>query len=215
MSTDSSQVMRVLDRCLDTAGPDSSTVPGVAAAAAKAKTDPDMHEAISLLLAAEGETTSWDCARHIMAAAREAESGNCRSSLAERCDSADPGIVVLSSRAHQFISAAGEVESGNCRPSLAERCDSVGPAIVVLNSCMAASRATSEADCRTAVTLAGMLLAAIVLERSSFGTDQSRQLRNWAAHGDIATARTLWRRLPGRQPVARQQSGPDSNGTSR
>lgn len=43
MITESSQVMRVLDRCLDTAGPGSGTEPGVVAAAARAKADPHMH----------------------------------------------------------------------------------------------------------------------------------------------------------------------------
>jgi hypothetical protein len=40
MSTDSTQVMRVLDRCLDTAPTGSDTVPGMTAAATVAKADP-------------------------------------------------------------------------------------------------------------------------------------------------------------------------------
>lgn len=90
MSTDSTQVMRVLDRCLDTAGSDSGTVPGVAAAAARAKADPDMHHAITLLLAAVNTTSSWDCWRRALAAAREAQSGNYTCSLTERCDRDSP-----------------------------------------------------------------------------------------------------------------------------
>ncbi len=177
MTTDSSQVLRVLDRCLDTAASDSDTVPGVAAAAAKAKTDPDMHQAISLLLAAEHGTPSWECAHHVMAAAQDAESGNCACSLAEHCDSA-------------------------------------APALVVLNSCNAASRATSGADRGTALALAGMVLAAILLERSSLGTDRSRRLRNLVAHSDVAAALTLWRDLADHQPEARRRSGSRPPGTS-
>jgi DNA-binding CsgD family transcriptional regulator len=90
MSTDSTQVMRVLDRCLDTAGSGSGTVPGVAAAAAKARTDPEMHNAISLILAAGNVTTrSRECWRLALAAVREAGSGEYPCSLAERCDGND------------------------------------------------------------------------------------------------------------------------------
>lgn len=82
--------MRVLDRCLDTAGPGTGTDPGVAAAAARAKADPGMHDAISLLLAEEQETTSWQRWRRVLAAVRKNESGDCLLSLTERCDNAEP-----------------------------------------------------------------------------------------------------------------------------
>jgi hypothetical protein len=59
MSTDSTQVMRVPDRCLHTARSGSDTVPGVAAAATFAKADPDLHQALAQLLDAEDETLSW------------------------------------------------------------------------------------------------------------------------------------------------------------
>lgn len=71
MTTDSSQVMRVLDRCLATARSGSERLPGVAAAAARAKRDPDMHTAISLLLGADDAAMSWETWRRAVAAARE------------------------------------------------------------------------------------------------------------------------------------------------
>jgi hypothetical protein len=84
MSTDSTQVMRVLDRCLDTAPSSGGTAPGVAAAATFAKADPDLHKAIAQLLDTEDGTFSWDCWSTVMAAVREAESGNFAS--IERCE---------------------------------------------------------------------------------------------------------------------------------
>jgi hypothetical protein len=211
MTTDSSQVMRVLDRCLDTAGPGSSTVPGVAAAAARAKTDLHMHLAISLLLAAEGGTTSWECAHHIMAAARESESGDRTSPPAGHCDSAAPGNFLMF---HRCEMAAGEAESGDRTSPPAGHCDSAAPAMLMFHRCEAASRAAGGADRRTALALAGVLLAAIVVERSSLGTARSRQLRNLVAHGDVAAARTLWRNLADCQPGAGRQSGSRPPGIS-
>lgn len=88
MSTDSAQVMRVLDRCVDTARSGSGTVPGVAAAAALAKADPDLHDAISRLLTAQDATSSWECWSGAMAATREAQSGNF--ARLERCGKTTP-----------------------------------------------------------------------------------------------------------------------------
>jgi hypothetical protein len=76
MTTDSSQIMRVLDRCLHDAGADSDNAPEVAAAAARAKADPGMHDAISLLLAEEHEASSWECWRRALATAREYKPGD-------------------------------------------------------------------------------------------------------------------------------------------
>ena len=84
MSTDGTQVTRVLDRCLATAPPSSDTVPGVAAAATFAKADPDLHKAIAQLMDAEDETFSVECLTAAMAAVREAEPGNF--AAIERCE---------------------------------------------------------------------------------------------------------------------------------
>jgi hypothetical protein len=46
-----------------------------------------------------------------------------------------------------------------------------------------------------------------MLEQSSFGTDHSRQLRNMAAHSDVAAARTLWRNMVAHRPQSRQLRG--------
>jgi len=154
MNTDSTQIMRVLDRCLDTARSGSNTAPGMAAAAACAKTDPELHHAISLLLAQENKTGSQECWTRAMATIRNAEPG---SSPCSRSDRRDPITRILS-------------------------------------ICKTASRATGEADHQTATALAEMLLAAIMLETSSLGTNNARQLRNRAAHSDIAAARALSRR---------------------
>jgi hypothetical protein len=43
--------------------------------------------------------------------------------------------------------------------------------------------------------LAQTLLAAVMLEMSSLGTDRSRELRNRAVHGDVAAVRVWSRRL--------------------
>jgi hypothetical protein len=151
--------MRVLDRCLDIAGPDSSTVPGVAAAAAQARTDPDMHRAISVLLAVEGESEAavLKHMRLIMTVATHADADHIR--------------------------------------SIAELRDLESPAIQVFSSCQAASRAADASEPRTAVVLAGMLLAAVVVEKSSLGGGQCRQMRNRVVHGDVTAALSTWRGL--------------------
>lgn len=173
MTTDSSQVMLVLDRCLDIAWTDSDTGPKVAAAAARAKADPGMHEAISQLLAAEPEASSWACWRDALATAREYK----------------PGSLVRRSRIH--------------------RCDDDGPISQVFSSCVAASGAPGEPDSwNAAITLTELFLGIVMLERTSFGTDQSRQLRNQAAHGDVAAALTQWRNLTDSPPETRHRRKP-------
>jgi hypothetical protein len=98
MTTDSSQVMQVLDRCLDVAGTDSNAAPKVAAAAARAKADPDMHDAISVLLAEEPGTTTWECWRRALAVARQAEPGDNLALYCGEChDSVSPVRQVFSS----------------------------------------------------------------------------------------------------------------------
>jgi len=77
MSTDTAQVMRVVDRCLDTARVSSGTSPEMAAAAARAKADPQMHQAIAALLATTAIST-WTCWQHAMTAAREARTAGSR-----------------------------------------------------------------------------------------------------------------------------------------
>ncbi len=121
MSTDSTQVMRVLDRCLNTAGSGSGTVPGVAAAAAKAMTDPEMHHAISLLLAEGNATTRpWECWRRALAAVREgeAESGEYTCSLAECCDGTTPIRQML--RSCETSSQAADEPDRGTAAALAE-----------------------------------------------------------------------------------------------
>ncbi len=170
MSADSYQVMRVLDRCLDTAESDRDTAPDVAAAAARAKADPDMHDAISVLLAEEPGTTTWECWRRFLTAARQAEAADCMQCSFERCDDASPVRQMFS-------------------------------------SCHAASGVGGEPDAGVTVTLAQLFLAAIMVERSSFGDDRSRRLRNAAAHGDVAAAINAWRNLAAHKPPARQRGG--------
>jgi hypothetical protein len=165
MSTDGTQVMRVLDRCLDTARSGSGAVPGVAAAATFAKADPELRQAVAQLLDEEDGTSSREIWTTVMAAIREAESGTLNH---------------------------------------IERCERTRPFSRILSSCTAASRAVSGADPRTASILAQTLLAAVMLERSSLGNDRSRWLRNSAAHGDVAAALALSRRLADCPPGADQ-----------
>jgi hypothetical protein len=171
MSADSHQVMRVLDRCLDTAESGRDTAPDVAAAAARAKADPDMHDAISMLLAEEQWTTRWECWRRALDAARQAEPGDSQCSFDERCDDESPIKQV-------FI------------------------------SCHAASGVAGEPDAEVAGTLAQLFLAVIMVERSSFGDDRGRRLRNAAAHGDVAAAVYSWRNLAAPQPETRRRRRP-------
>lgn len=171
MSADSYQVMRVLDRCLDTAESGSDTTPYVAAAAARAKADPDMHDAISVLLAEEPGTTTRECSRCALAFARQAE-------------------------------------PDDSRPSFDELCDNTGPVKQVFSSCQAASGVGGEPDAEVAMTLAQLLLAAIMVERSSLGDDRSRRLRNAAAHGAVAAAVYSWRNLAAHKPETRRRLRP-------
>ena len=170
MSADSYQVMRVLDRCLDTAESDSDTAPGVAAAAARAKADRDMHDAISVLLAEEPDAPTLACWRRALATASQA------------------GL------------SASLCSCNECG-------DDANPIRQVFSSCHAASGVAGEPDAEVAVTLAQLFLAAIMVERSSFGDDRSRRLRNAAAHGDVAAAVYSWRNLAAHKPPARQRGG--------
>jgi hypothetical protein len=167
MSTDSTQVMRVLDRCLDSAPSSSGTAPGVAAAVDFAKADPDLHKAIAQLLHAVDETISRDCRSTAIAAVWE---------------------------------AVREAESGNF--ARIERCEETSSFGRIVRSCKAASRAAGETDHRTAAILIEMVLAAVMLEMSSLGTDRGRQLRNRVVHADVAAARALSLRLADRPPGA-------------
>jgi hypothetical protein len=160
MSADSRQVMRVLGRCLDTAEASTETDPQVAAAAARAMTDPDLHDAIAVLLVDENVTRSWSCMRRTVAALSEYR------------------------------------DLTNCPD---RHCDAGSSVVRIVSSCQAASRASGQDDIRTARALGELFLAAIVVERSSLGTAQSRQLRNLAAHSDVTAARVLWRSLADRQ----------------
>jgi hypothetical protein len=120
MTTDSSQVMQVLDRCLDVAGTDSNAAPKVAAAAARAKADPDMHDAISQLLAEEQEASSWECWRRALATARKYESGDLvPCSRLQRCDTASP-ISQMFSSCVAASGAPGEPDSWDAAITLAE-----------------------------------------------------------------------------------------------
>jgi len=171
MGADSHQVMRVLDRCLDTAESGRDTAPDVAAAAARAKADPDMHDAISVLLAEEPGTTTWECLL-------------------------------------RFLTAARQTEAADCMQCSFERCDNTGPVMQMFSSCHAASGVAGEPDAEVAVTLAQLFLAAIMVERSSFGDDRSRRLRNAAAHGDVAAVINVWRNLAAHKPETRRRSQP-------
>ncbi len=109
MSTESIQVMRVLDRYLDTAGPGSGPGPGVAAAAARAKADPDVHDALSQLLAEECPETSRESWRCGLAFLRERESGD-DPSVTEcglRNRAVHDGVAAVRTRWRRPASAAG------------------------------------------------------------------------------------------------------------
>jgi len=80
-----------------------------------------------------------------------------------------------------------------------ERCEKASPYRRILRSCAAASRAASRADSMTAI-LAQTLLAAVMLEMSSLGTDRSRELCNRAVHSDVAAVR-VWSRRPADCPL--------------
>jgi len=170
MSADSHQVMRVLDRFLDTAGSGRGTAPDVAAAAARAKADPDMHDAISVLLAEQAED-----------------------------------FAVFWNRG---LAAVTQADAEDCMQCSFERCANTGPVRQVFSSCHAASGVAGEPDAEVAVTLVQLFLAAIMVERSSFGDDRSRRLRNAAAHGDVAAAINAWRNLAAHKPETRRRSQP-------
>lgn len=196
MSADSYQVIRVLDRCLDTAESDSDTTPDVAAAAARAKADPDMHAAISVLLAEEpGTTTCVECCGRFLAFVRQAEPGDSLRSFDELCDNTGHVRQVFSSR--QAASGVG-----------GERCDEASPIRQVFSSCQAASGVAGEPDAEVAVTLTQLFLAAIMVERSSLGDARSRRLRNAAAHGAVAAAVYSWRNLAAHKPETRRRRRP-------
>jgi hypothetical protein len=67
MTTDSRQVMRVLDRCLDAAGSGSNSAAAVAAAVARAKLDPGLRAAITVLLTEGDEAESLEAVRRVLA----------------------------------------------------------------------------------------------------------------------------------------------------
>jgi len=110
MSADSHQVMRVLDRCLDTAESDRDSAPDVAAAAARAKADPDMHAAISVLLAEERGAITLECWRRALAIAREAGQSAWLCSFNEHGDAASPVRQMFSS-CHEASGVAGEPDA--------------------------------------------------------------------------------------------------------
>jgi hypothetical protein len=172
MSTDTAQVMRVVDRCLDTARFSSGTSPDMAAAAARAKADPQMHQAIAALLATTAIST-WTCWQHAMTAAREARTAGFRDldySCPENHDTAEPTHYTVMLDEHG-----------------SSRCDEASFARI-FTSCKAASRDTGATDSRTPAALAELVLSAVAVEKSSLGTDHSRRMRNRTAHGDVLAA---------------------------
>lgn len=110
--------------------------------------------------------------------------------------------------------SAGGVEGRlyDLKDCLASHYDAGSPALRIVVRCQVASRAAGQDDMRTGRALWELLLAAIVVERSSLGTARSRQLRNLAAHGDVTAARALWRSLADRERETSQdackESGP-------
>jgi hypothetical protein len=96
MTTDSSQVMRVLDRCLDATESRSDTLPGVAAAVARAKADPRMHDAITVLLSEGNETELLECLRRALAV-RARGSCNLPHASAGHCDMGSAMRVIFMS----------------------------------------------------------------------------------------------------------------------
>lgn len=97
MTTDSCQVLWVLERFLDTTESDSDTAPRLVAAAARAKADPCMHYAILGMLAEEDQASSWGWWRSSLATAREGEHDDLPASFTEHCDEASPIGRMLSS----------------------------------------------------------------------------------------------------------------------
>lgn len=189
MSTDTAQVMRVVDRCLDTARLSSETIPEVAAAAARAKADPQMRQAIAMLLATTTIST-WTCWHRAMTAAREAGTTGSRE-LGHPCpenhDTAKP--------AHHTVMIDEHASS---------HCDQAAPFVQIFTSCETASRDVGAIDSRTPAALAELLLSAVAVEKSSLGTDRSRRLRNLAAHNDVAAAIRLSRQAADHQPETRK-----------
>ena len=189
MSTDTAQIMRVVDRCLDTARFSSGTIPEVAAAAVRAKADPQMHQAIAALLATTAIST-WTCWQHAMTAAREAAAAGSRDldhSCPENRDTAEP--------VYYAVMVDGYPSS---------HCDEAAPFAQIFTSCEVASRDVGATDSRTPAALAELFLSAVAVEKSSLGTDCGRRLRNLAAHDDVLATIRLSRQLADPQSATRK-----------
>jgi hypothetical protein len=105
------------------------------------------------------------------------------------------------------LAVVTQADAEDCMQCSFERCDDASPVRQVFSSCHAASGVAGEPDAGVAVTLAQLFLAAIMVERSSFGDDRSRRLRNAAAHSDVAAAINAWRNLAAHKPRARRRGG--------
>lgn len=125
MSTDIGQVIRVLDRYIETADDNDETARSIAAAADHVRTDPQFHEALAPLLVEEPSREALNDFKIWMSRTARAVYG-------------------------------------------------IGPS--------------------STAALTDILLAAILLERSSLGGINSRELRNQPDPRDIATVRRLWPR---------------------
>lgn len=189
MSTDTAQIMRVVDRCLDTALLNGEAIPEVAAAAARVKADPQMRQAIAMLLAT-ASTSTWTCWQRAITAAREAGTAGFRDldyHCPENHDTAEPS--------HRTVLLDKHASS---------HCDEVAPFEQIFTSCEAASRDVGATDSGTPTALAELFLSAVALEKSSLGTVRGRRMRNLAAHGDVLAAIRLSRQIPDYPPETRK-----------
>lgn len=189
MNTDTAQVMRVVDRCLDTVRLSNETIPEMAAAAARAKADPQMRQAIAMLLATPAIST-WTCWHRVMAAAREAREAGLR-----HLDCSSLGNDDAAELARHTLT----LDKHDSQP-----CDQAAPLAQIFTSCKAASRDVGATDSRTPAALAELFLSAVAVEKSSLGTSRSRRLRNLAARDDVLASTRLSHQLADRQTKTRK-----------
>jgi hypothetical protein len=158
--------MRVVDRCLDTAST-GETGADLTAAAARASTDPALHQAISGLLTIDFGACQWNSWRHAMSIATQ-EFPHCE---ADDCESADLHIFTVSD---SDCAAAGE-------------CEQALPLTDLFTRCAIASRELARPGNQTARVLFQLILTAVALERSSLGDRRARRLR-----GTVPTSDIMW-----------------------